>query len=117
MKLYQQILIALKQVATPKAKQNKFVKFEIEAQDEVLRDLLHNVTTMYSYHIKPRWSRGIKMDDPQRGIIPNTYSEWATMQNVANERLLEYVEKRIAEQKPQWQVMAEKHGWTSPSKE
>lgn len=36
------------------------------------------------------------------------------MQRELNNQLREYVELRIAEQKPEWMVMAEKHGWRPP---
>ena len=112
MDIYRKVLLALGQDGTPKSKQNKFIKLSIEAQDQQLGFLLKEVATMYSYHIKPSWSRTLNED--QKGRIPYCHREWASMQRQLNSNLEQYVNHIISTQKPEWQVQAERHGWRPP---
>lgn len=113
MKEYQKVLIALAQNGKPNAKQNKFAKLGIECHDLYLQVLCKQVANMYGHYVEPRWSRNVPAEF--RGVIPSDYTEWLTMQNKVNEELKNYVENRLAEYKPAWQVMAEKHGWRPPN--
>ena len=49
-----------------------------------------------------------------RGVFINSNTTWRNVLKEVKEEVNNYVDARIAEQKPAWQVEAEKHGWTSP---
>lgn len=114
MKHYKNALLALKSSATPTAKQNKFTKISLETSDEVLKELTGRVAKMYSYHLKSGHSRLVAESHPMRGMIPTNWREWGAMQKAVNSELLEYINLCLANNKPEWMVMAEKHGWTPP---
>jgi hypothetical protein len=111
MKQYQKALLAIEQTATPNARYNKLIKIASESTDDILKGLLSKSAKMYSYHLGRGTVRNISRDNALYGYIPTTHSEWANAQRVVNKELLEYVHMRIAESKPEWMVMAEKHGW------
>jgi hypothetical protein len=115
MKNYKAALLALEQGGTPTAKRNKFAKIAIDTTDVFLKEHALRVSKMYSHFIKGGWSRDTRdANGVWSTTRPSTNPEWRTMQKVVNNELRAYVEMRIAESKPEWQVMAEKYGWKPP---
>lgn len=116
MKQYKATLLALESDGTPSAKQNKFAKISIDTEDIILKELAMRVSKMYSWYLKSGWSRNSRDANgtPLDTSIPRTHGQWAEMQRLVNQELRNYVEMRLAEAKPEWQVMAEKHGWRPP---
>jgi hypothetical protein len=114
MKHYQKVLLILTESGTPSAKQNKFAKIASETNDEILKDLAKKVAQMYSWHLKSGYTRQLAPDDPRRAYMPTNWIEWSKYQKVVNKEISNYAEQRLFDAKPEWMVMAEKHGWTPP---
>lgn len=113
MKIYNTTLLALHQEATPKSKYNKFIKIALETDDSTLSELATRVAKMYSYYLKSGTHRHVPTS--QSGIIPANHKEWALTQRAVNAELKEYVELRLRDTKPEWQITAERHGWKPPN--
>jgi GTP cyclohydrolase I len=112
MKQYKTALLALEQDATPNSKQNKFAKIAVESQDEMLKELARRVAKMYGHYIKSGWSKDTRdANGVWSTTIPSNSSQWREMQRLLNTELRTYVEMCIASNKPEWMIMAEKHGW------
>lgn len=112
MKEYQKVLVILESTGTHTSKQNKLTKISIETEDPDLKVLTKQLATMYSYYIKPSWYRNTKCwTEEQLRTIPQSYDQWVEYKKPLENQLRQYLEMRIAQGTPQWQVIAKKHGW------
>ena len=112
MQRYQQALYLIEKAATRKMKANALLKVAAESHDSKLAELCRSSAKMYLNHLKPGQARSV----PEHliGIFPRTNTEWRDLLRKANHALREYAERCIAEQKPGWQVEAERRGWQPP---
>lgn len=114
MSIYKKTLLALRQDATPKAKCNKFIKLELDAQDSELKHLLSSTSRMYRLFIKPRVTRVVR-DGVDYTNVPMNHRQWLEMQRECNRSLEHYVVSQLQSQTKEWQLEALRHGWTPPT--
>lgn len=104
---YQNVLIILRESASAKAKRTKLIKISIKTEDLELKALLDDTVKAYSYYIEPRYSRSLK----EGSNIPINHREWLEYIKPRKQHLEEYIENLLSQQKPQWQILAERNGW------
>lgn len=114
MKHYQNILIALDSSGTPNAKQTKFAKLGHTSTDPTLSALCLQVARMYSLYPGKYCRDATGWSQEKRATTPIHSNEWRSMQLALNNQLRMYVKECLAQNKPEWMVAAEKHGWTPP---
>jgi hypothetical protein len=117
MKNFRDALLAIDTSGTETAMKNKFAKIAHATEDPTLKELCMSLSQWWGWYLKPGWSRRSK--DPNTGEpinvgVPKTRNEWIEGYQDLRQRLREYCEKVIAQAKPEWMRMAEKHGWKPP---
>lgn len=118
MKHYKNALIALDSTGTYTAMRNKFAKIAHSTEDPMLKDLCLKVAQWWGWYIKSGWTR--RSTDPNTGEpinigVPKNTQEWWQGYQPLKQRLREYCEMVIAQGKPEWMRLAEKHGWRPPN--
>lgn len=115
MKDYQKAMEFLLTQGTAKALANKWAKLASTTQDEDLRSLAIELNRVYGMYIKPGWSRRAETAPVIRGIVVDCYSAYHQAHGQIRMQTKNYVEEKLAQGKPEWMVMAEKHGWRPPN--
>lgn len=110
MKEYTDALIVLNETAKAIAKGNKLVKIAVKTEDDAFKTLLNEAIKAYGYYIERSYSRTV----PEGSDIPRNSKEYVEYLAPRKKALTEYIENILAEQKPQWQILAERNGWTKP---
>jgi len=110
MKQYQKALVILKETAKATSKHNKLVKLEIETEEQEFKEILQKLIHGYKWHIEPRYSRTLTNEQLEAGIPANN-SQWKGFIATIKQEAIWFLEERIAQSKPQWQIIAEKNGW------
>lgn len=113
MQNYHFILFTLDKSAKPTAKANALLKVASGAHDSELARLCRESARLYLNHLKLGHAR--QVPDNKIGILPRTNAEWREMLRKSNRELRDYIEQRLAERKPAWQVEAERRGWRPPN--
>lgn len=118
MKDYLKVKEILLVQAKPTSKYNKLLKISLTSNDSKLKELVTELANVYKLALTPGHSRSQNNININvysvRGIFIDTSTTWRNVLKVVKEDVNTYVDSRIAEQKPTWQVEAEKHGWTPP---
>jgi hypothetical protein len=109
--LYQNAKMVILEKSTAVSKHNKLMKIQFETEDVEFKDLLQKAIDAYGYYIKPGCFRNAKNEN-----IPDNFKEWCTLVNKVKEPLMVYIDERLSENKLEWQVIAERNGWTPPTK-
>lgn len=105
--------------AKPTSKYNKLLKISLTSNDSKLKELVTELANVYKLALTPGYTRTKSNNsNPDnysvRGVFINSNTTWRNVLKEVKEEVNNYVDARIAEQKPAWQVEAEKHGWTPP---
>lgn len=101
-KEYQKAIEVCTTLSAWSTKQGKFTVLALATEDDVFRDLLETAKNgAYRAHVrlasmKPPQHTGKAIAPPGEPVFAN---------------LVAYCEKQLASQKPQWQNLAERHGW------
>ena len=102
MTIYEETIAALKDLRTAASHITGLGKVMNKAEDQKLKTLLLNViTSLQASHASPN-VRG-------KSTPGNLYN--AKIAVIKN--LIEYCESVIVSKKPEWQVLAERHGWAA----
>lgn len=117
MKDYLKVKEILLVQAKPMSKYNKLLKISLTSNDSKLKELVTELANVYKLALNPRYFRS-KSDTSNpdnysvRGVFIDCNTTWRNVLKVVKEEVNTYVDARIDEQKPTWQVEAEKHGWS-----
>lgn len=105
---YQKVLVILQESATISSKTNKLLKIEITTEDHTLAILVRTLLDRYKWHVPPgRYRRADRVPDG----FPTSHKEWLISIRVPKRDLENYCMNTLAKEKPQWQILAERHGW------
>lgn len=110
MKDYQKAMELLLATGTPSALANKWAKLASTTMDDELRGMAIEISRLFSSYIKPgrmRPSSQIYM----RGIKIGDHYTYLEVYELVMTDAHKFVESRLAQGKPAWMIMAEKHGW------
>jgi len=123
MKLYKQILLIIAMSGKSLQKADKLIKAEIETEDQELKKLLKASIRLYKLNagswtsIEWRLSPG---DDPEsrqdKIMYPTNFDEIKVAINQSNGKIIAYIQEKLDANKPEWQVLAERNGWTPGEK-
>lgn len=97
-------LLTIKEVAKPVAKINKLLKLSMGMEDEEFALHLTRMIQVYECYLAPRYTRTSE-------TLPKSHQEWVEFANPIKKETIEFIQLRLADLKPIWQVIAEQHGW------
>lgn len=117
MKDYLKVKEILLVQAKPTSKYNKLLKISLTSNDSKLKELVTELANVYKLALTPGYSRSKSNTSnldaySVRGVFIDCSTTWRNVLKVVKEDVTTYVDSRLAEQKPTWQVEAEKHGWS-----
>lgn len=110
MKEYQKALFIIKKSGSAITKENALLQLSITTEDLNFKYLLEQAAHGYHGYIRPGACRR-----PGDHNWPLDFKEWRAIMFHETEgchtRLKQYCERMLAQQKPQWQIIAERNGW------
>lgn len=111
-KEYKDAQLILEMSATPSSKGNKLLKIAVNTEDPKFKHLVSELAKGYSYFIRRFQSRTVK----EGSEIPSNHAGWVEYMLPRKTALEDYIQNVALSYKPQWQIIAEQHGW-KPSKD
>lgn len=105
-KEYQAVLKALDAVATVESTNNKLTAIAVDTEDEKLRIALQALARVVREKQLNGWKKG-RLAGVHESVDRNLNGLVAQIRG--------YCEGVIASAKPQWQILAERAGWTPPA--
>lgn len=116
MKDYQKAMEVLLSTGTAPSIANKWAKLASTTMDEDLKQIALDLNYLYSRMLKHRSSFYKEGFEPViAGIKIFDNNDWYKAQNILVPKARQFVENRLAQQKPAWMIMAEKNGWRPPN--
>ena len=115
MKIYEKIAIILQESSTTDSKRNKLVKLRYDITDSQLLTMVDNLIFALKYYLKGGYTRQLTPEEKAKGI-PGNWTDSRTLIINCTSALRVYVDNRILERVPQWQIEALKHGWIPPNR-
>ena len=106
--MYEQTMMALRQIRTFASHATNLRKIAARTEDERLRELLG--TLISALRAASEFSKRKNVRSTPGNLVDAT----ALLPPVAP--LTMYCQSVIGTKKPEWQVLAERHGWTPPTK-
>lgn len=101
MTIYETTINTMKQTKSVSTHMTALGRIKAMTEDTILNAKLENVLQAL---------RSAYLDLPQKGLP----IEAATIKRSGIAQLMAYCTKQVEKKKPEWQVVAEREGWTSP---
>lgn len=103
MTMYKKTLLELSKKVPITTQHNNLMKIYYSTEDDILKEYIHNFCKGLA--VADRYAKSklpMKAQDAISDNIPNKIT------------LANYCEQMVSTEKPEWQVLAERHGWTPP---
>lgn len=104
-KLYQDVLVILEKRSTRRAEHNSLATIEVQSEDRLLKEKIQ----AYRKNL-------IRLPEKATSAFWNSPKVVEVRKEIekCRKELAEYCQNVLASNKPEWQIIAEQHGWKPP---
>lgn len=115
MDIYRKVKVVLLEDSKRTSEYNKLVKLQVQAEDAILLQLLTYYLQSLEWYVPSGVALHFRDQESRDRAIqqgrPMNHKDSVSLARHCKDELMVYLNRVISEQKPEWQIIAERHGW------